>query len=111
MVDTDYVDITPSAISNEAAPHMAGRKGVVFQENEWALINNNPGRLTKEGVQKKVELWKLSANKHVRILYQTMLAQCKKLETSGKTKAGAVIYSRNKDGSARWVEEESNQIK
>jgi len=60
MVDTDYVDITPSAISNEAAPHMAGRKGVVFQETEWTQIRDNPGRLTKEGVEKKIELWKKS---------------------------------------------------
>jgi len=104
MVETDYVDITPNNID----PLGMGKKKTmfVFQELEWKQIRENPGRLTKEGVQKKIKLWAGSQNKHVAAKYKTMLAQCEKLEASGKTTDGRTVYSRSKKGVPNWVEED-----
>lgn len=104
MVETDFVDLTPRAIDTSSTPKQTK---VVFQETEWQQINDNPSGLTKEGVEKKIELWKQSNNRHVVTKYQTMLARCVKLTESGKTKDGLVIYSRDVDGSAKWTSKES----
>jgi|TARA_Y100000034_G_scaffold94384_1_gene114368 hypothetical protein len=98
---TDFVDITPTMI--DPSPGIKG-KGTVFQETEWRQIHGNPENLTKEGLDERIRIWKRSNNRHVQIKYATMKAQCKELATSGKTKDGLVIYSRNKDGSAKWTE-------
>ena len=100
MVD-DFVDITPPMIGQKTSS-----KGVVFQENEWAQINDNPRGLTKEGIEKSIELWNNSNNGHVVLKFKTMLARCKMIEPSGKTDKGLVIYARAKDGTASWVESE-----
>lgn len=97
----DYVDLTPPMIGKKV-----DSKGVVFQDTEWQQINENPRGLTKEGVEKSIEIWKKSNNGHVVIKFQTMLAQCKKIEPSGKTKKGLIIYARSKDGAANWLENE-----
>jgi len=104
MVETDYVDITPASID----PLGPGNKKpmYVFQETEWRQIRENPGQLTREGLQKKIELWTNSNNKHVAAKYRTMLAQCEKVAVSGKTTDGRVIYSRSKTGTPNWVEED-----
>jgi len=100
MVETDFVDLTPRAIDTSSTPKQVK---VVFQETEWQQINENPNNLTKEGVEKKIELWNQSNNRHVVTKYQTMLARCQKLTESGKTKEGAIIYSRDASGEPKWT--------
>lgn len=99
MAEMDYVDITPREMGGRV-----GLKGVVFQEREWDHIINNPGRLTREGVEESIRIWSKSSNKHVLIKYRTMLAQCKELGKSGLTKDGCIIYSRDKEGTPNWIE-------
>jgi len=96
----ELIDITPGTINPGISK---GKRLFIFQETEWAQIRDNPAGLTREGVEKKIELWKNSNNKQTVAKYQTMLAQCKALTSSGKTKDGKIILSRNKDGSANWV--------
>ena len=65
MIDMkDFVDITPQGVLDGI-----GRKGaqVIFQDKELKMLQENPGRLTKEGVQKKVELWKKSNNRNRKV--------------------------------------------
>lgn len=104
----DEIDITPSTIDPSGTGH-AGLKKTVFQEREWFHILNNPGRLTKEGIQKKIELWKESNNKHVVLTYQTMLQQCPKdrVKPSGVDEEGRVIYAYDSKGKPRWVGEKT----
>jgi hypothetical protein len=104
MATQDYVDLTPVQI--DPAPQSRAGKQTVFQDTEWDQIHKNHGHLTKEGIQKKVELWKNSGNQHTYIKYQTMLAQCKNIDVSGTTNEGLIIYGRHADGSARWIESE-----
>lgn len=98
----DFVDITPPMLGKKN-----GGQGVVFQDTEWYQINENPRGLTREGIEKSIELWKKSSNGHVVIKFKTMLANCKKIAESGKTKAGLIIYARSEDGAASWVENAS----
>jgi len=95
----DFIDITPPAISPSKP------KRYIFQETEWAQIRENYSGLTKEGVEEKVKLWKGSSNRHVLAKYQTMLAQCKKLVSSGKTKDGKIVLGKRKDGTVWWTRE------
>jgi len=104
MATQDYVDLTPAQI--DPAPQSRGGSQTVFQETEWDQIHKNHGNLTKEGIAKKVELWKNSSNKHTYIKYQTMAAQCKNIAPSGNTPEGLIIYARDKEGLARWIESE-----
>ena len=97
----DYVDITPSAINTEGMT----KRRTVFQETEWAQINKNPAGLTREGVLKRIELWKQSNNRHVETKYKTMLMQCKQIRDSGQTNDGKTIFARRSDGSAYWIDE------
>ena len=55
----------------------------VFQETEIRQIERNPGNLTKEGVQKKIELWLHSSNRHAVAKYKAMLQRCQCLAESG----------------------------
>jgi hypothetical protein len=103
----DYVDITPKMI--DPNPDKKGQ-GTVFQETEWRQIRENPGRLTREGVEEKLRVWTRSQNHHVRIKYQTMLAQCEKFAPSGKTKDGRVVYSRSSKGVPNWTEAKHKPI-
>ena len=104
MATQDYVDLTPAQI--DPSPQTRGQSQTVFQETEWDQIHKNHGNLTKEGIAKKIELWKNSNNKHTYIKYQTMAVQCKNIAPSGNTTEGLIIYGRHKDGSARWIESE-----
>jgi len=94
----DFIDISPEEGGSK------GKKSTVFQETEWRVILDNPNRLTKEGAEKKLELWKRSNNKHVQIFYETMLARCKNFAPSGKTTDGGVILNREANGDPKWVE-------
>lgn len=96
MAEKIDVDITPGTKDKE--------KKHVFQQTEQFQMMENPARLTKEGVQKKIEIWKESANRHVQSKYETMLKRGIFSE-SGTTTDGKIILSRNPDGSARWVED------
>ena len=58
MVETDYVDITPQSI-DPMGPMNEKKQMFIFQETEWRQIRENPGRLTKEGIEKKIYLWKI----------------------------------------------------
>ncbi len=100
MVEKDYIDITPTGVMDGKGKK--GLKQTVFQVNDLKIIRENPGRLTKEGLDEKIRIWDKSANTHVQLFYKTMKVQCKAMAASGKTKDGAVIWSRNEDGSARW---------
>lgn len=95
----DFIDITrnPDITVEEKF------KGVAFQESEIAQIRENPGKLTKEGVEEKVNLWVKSNNKYTEYKYRAMLKHCKRFEKSGKTADGKTIFSRNADGTADWV--------
>ena len=104
MVEKDYIDITPKGVDKDAKGQ-AGKESTVFQETEWEQINNNPKGLTKEGVEKSIELWKRSVNKHVVIKYKSMLHSCKNLQASGKNKEGATIFARDKKGNPTWVDQ------
>lgn len=97
----DYIDISPEK---------GGHKGLqftVFQETEITQVNKNPNRLTLEGAEEKISLWKGSSNKHIFLKYQTMIARCKDFAPSGKTSDGKIILSRYPDGSPNWVKEGS----
>lgn len=100
---SDFIDITPKAIGGK------GKKGFVFQENEWDMIFNNPGGLTKEGLDEKIRIWGKSQNKYVQAIYNTMKLKCRDFAKSGKTQEGLIIYSRDKEGAARWVEPPKTQ--
>jgi len=111
MIEKDYVDITPKGVDKEGKGQ-AGRTTTVFQESEWRSINENPGRLTAEGIDKKIELWTNSSNKHVELLYRTMKQQCKKVAPSGTTEDGRTIFSRKVDGTPHWCDgKELNVVK
>jgi len=100
----DYVDITPKGVDSDSK----GQKGkpfTVFQESEKEHIMENPDGLTKEGIDKKIELWKGSVNRHVELKYRAMLSNCKKIQPSGKDTEGNIILSRDKSGNPTWVEE------
>ena len=96
----DYVDITPKGVDGAG---VAGLKSTVFQDGQIANLVNNPSGLTKEGIEKKIELWASSSNSHQKIFYKTMLARCKNIAPSGLDDAGRVIFSRNPDGTPKWV--------
>jgi hypothetical protein len=102
MVETDFIDLTPKGAGGEGA---AGIKATVFQESEIRQIVENPNRLTKEGIEKKIELWNRSANAHVKIKYNTMLKRCEKIAPSGVTEDGFQIYSRDEKGNPKWISE------
>jgi hypothetical protein len=94
----ETIDITPTQIGGKA------NKGVIFQDSEWEQINKNPKGLTKEGIDKEIELWSNSSNKQVVMKYQTMKRSCKNITASGTTPDGEIILARNKDGTPTWVE-------
>ena len=100
----DFVDISPEAGGS------AGRKETIFQESEWDQILSNHSKLTLEGVEEKIRLWRNSVNKHVLIKYEAMKARCKNIAPSGITDYGKVILSRNEDGSPRWVKQEKRPV-
>ena len=66
-------------------------------------IVENPGGLTKEGVEKKITLQNQSHNKYQKKMYQMMLKRCKNLATSGKTIDGQIILAR-RDGTITWTD-------
>ena len=109
MVEKDYIDITPKGVDKEGRGQ-SGRTTTVFQETEWITINENPGRLTAEGINKKLELWASSMNKHVELLYRTMKARCKKVAPSGVTEDGRVIFSRKADGTPHWCDGREQKV-
>jgi hypothetical protein len=94
------VDITPKEIGGRG---QKGRKTTVFQQSELNQIVNNPGRLTKEGIEKKIELWRHSNNAHQIIKYRTMLQRCKEVQKSGKDSEGNTIYSYDRAGNPHWT--------
>ena len=98
----DFIDITPPGVLDGQG--LKGLKNTVFQENEIAQIRNNPGNLTKEGIEEKIRYWNLSSNKHVQIKYATMVRMCPNIAPSGKLEDGSTIFSRDKDGNPDWVE-------
>lgn len=103
MVEKDYVDITPRGVDKEGKGQ-AGRTEAVFQETGLKTINENPGRLTAEGIDKKIELWKNSQNRNLEILYKHMKKVCKKVAPSGTTTDGRTIFSRKADGTPHWCD-------
>ena len=107
MTETDFIDLTPKGAGGQGA---SGIKGTVFQDSEIRQIYENPNRLTKEGVEKKIELWKRSHNAHVQIKYETMLKRCEKLAPSGIDKDGYQIYSRDRKGNPKWVSDVPTKI-
>lgn len=97
------------------------QRSYAFQDTEKMQILNNPGKLTREGVEKKIYLWKRSGNKHTEAKYKAMLQRCQNLTESGfvlenmtfknpatgdtETKeVKLMIYSRNQDGTPKWIE-------
>lgn len=97
----EFIDITPSSIGE------AKKRNYVFQEQEWDTITLNPSGLTKEGIDKKIELWKRSSNKHVVAKYEAMHTYCKAIQKSCKTKTGKIIYAINPETKKpTWVEED-----
>ena len=86
------VDITPKQMGGTGKN---GLKTTVFQEVELNHIKNNPSGLTKEGIQKKIALWKKSSNSHVLLKYKAMLNHCTNVAKSGKTSEGHVILARD----------------
>lgn len=101
--------------------HRVNDRVYVFQQTEWRQINDNPDKLTKAGIDKKIELWRLSSNRHTVAKYQTMLKSCKNVAESGfveaeiadgtdtdgkpkKKKIKLKIYSRHKNGKPKWAE-------
>jgi len=105
----DYVDITPK--NNDPLQGRVEGRGMVFQETEWRQINLNPEGLTKEGLAERIRIWKDSINRHVYTKYLTMQAQCEKIRPSGKTNDGRIIFSRDADGSAKWVSTPSGKLR
>ena len=103
MVDEDYIDITPKGVDKKGKGQ-SGRETTIFQESEWKTINENPGRLTAEGIDKKISMWGSSSNKHVEILYRTMKVRCEKVAPSGQTEDGRTIFSRKADGTPHWCD-------
>jgi len=108
----DFMDITPKGVMDGKGS--SGRTNTVFQESEWHQIKENPSRLTKEGVMKKIELWKESSNKHTVIKYETMLAQCSNFSESGKVKVNEfvdgkevevtkTVLARDEKGEPTWL--------
>lgn len=86
MADQDYVDITPQNMEQKPGPGAKGAKHVVFQETELDIIQNNPGRLTKEGIEQKIEQYKRSSNSVALAMYKAMLKNCKNMKKSGTVK-------------------------
>ena len=83
MTDKDYIDITPKGVEL-AGQGSKGAKRVVFQETELDIIENNPARLTKEGIQKKLDMYRFKSNNSVaEAMYARMLKTCKKIQKSG----------------------------
>lgn len=105
MESTDYVDITPKGVDEKGRGASGIRGKVTFPETDIKNIVNNPGRLTKEGCKKKIELWNNSGNAYNKIKYQIMLQQCKTFAPTGKNSEGFIIYSRDKNGDPNWIED------
>ena len=103
MVENE-IDITPRGVDDKGRG-AAGITQTVFQETDIQQIMNNPGRLTKEGIDKKISLWKRSANRHTEIKYKTMKARCKEIAPSGITEDGRVILSRDAEGKPKWLDD------
>ena len=100
----DFIDITPPGVSSDGKG-TKGKTSTVFQESEQINIQHNPSRLTKEGIDEKVRIWKNSHNAHIRIMYETMKIRCRNVADSGTLEDGRIIFSRNKDGSPNWLGE------
>jgi len=108
MVEKDFIDITPKGV-DPTATGQAGKEKTVFQDSEWAQIENNPSKLTKEGVDYTIELWKRSVNRHMVLKFITMKNRCKKFAPSGITEDGHIIFGRDKDGDPRWTSEHTGK--
>ena len=101
MTDFADVDITPAGV--DGGKGSRGRQTTVFQESEIKQIMDNPGRLTREGIEKKIALWKKSSNTHTVIKYKTMLLRCKNVQKSGKDSKGYTIFSYDAQGNPHWT--------
>lgn len=96
------------------------KRSFVFQETEEYQILENPGRLTREGIEKKIDLWMSCNNRHALTKYRAMLKRCRRVTDSGfiedsvsfrdaqgntiSKKIKLMIFSRNEDGTPRWTE-------
>jgi len=96
----DYIDITPQSAGG---PGSAGKKMAHFQEMEINQILFNPSRLTQEGVQEKIKIWKHSNNKHVQLKYSSMLDRCKEFAKSETLPDGRLVLSRDIDDKPNWM--------
>lgn len=78
-------------------------RNLPLQPDQLEEIRDNKAGLTREGCEKKLELWKQSRNKYQIQFYDQMLKRCKNFKTSGKTVDGRVIYSRDENGKVNWA--------
>lgn len=86
MVENEYTDITPAGMEKAPGKGAKGAKHIVFQETEKDIITNNPGRLTKEGIEKKIENYRRSNNSVALTMYKAMLNNCKSIRPSKTVK-------------------------
>jgi len=90
-----------------------------FDQHQMDEIRKNRANLTREGIEKKIEMWK-GKNKICFLKYSVMLKgakvlnpstgtkeviKCEKYAESGKTHDGRIIFSRTDDGSPKWTDE------
>jgi len=106
MAEEFDIDITPQGVDPlRKGTGARGIKGTILQQTETEQVNENPAGLTKEGIEKKIELWAKSSNAHTRLKYEVMLKRCKNIQPSGKTESGLVILARSpKTGEVTWVD-------
>lgn len=72
------------------------------------FVKDNPGGLTKEGCEEEIRNWNRSSNRHMKLVYETMLKSCKNFATSGKTADGKLIFARDAVSRPRWVGKPQN---
>ena len=120
----DYIDISPQETGGKGAQ---GATRFVFQETEWDIIRRNPANLTKEGILKKINGYKVHSNNSAALaMYETMQKTCKVIaksviinkkvpdqewvDESGKGKRGPLkwyecqVLSYDKKGLPFWVD-------
>lgn len=75
----------------------------VLTQDQLEFVKENPAGLTKEGCEEEIRNWKKSSNKRQKMMYEYMLKNCKIFTESG-TIDGRIIFARDSEGKARWVE-------
>lgn len=84
---------------------------VRLQADQLEYVEKNPEGLTIEGCEQKVRDWKRSNNRLQLSMYEFMLKKCKNFAKSGKTVDDRIIYARDNEGKASWLEPPKSTLK